>query len=116
MSKSISKNAEKKSHLDCSYPQYITGITRVPRTTTSSPESGVQIIDHHLGEGVLDHAHKIVRKTLDVRGKSKIDQNGITSRIDELDRAKGFIKLFRFSIISFFLMIASQNLRNFPEI
>ena len=91
MSKSISKNAEKKSHLDCSYPQYITGITRVPRTTSSSP-------DNH--SGILDRVRKIVRETLDVRGKSKIDQNGITSRIDELDRAKGLIKLFRFSSIS----------------
>jgi len=51
-------------------------------------------------EGILDRARKIVLETLDVRGKSKIDQNGITSRIDELDRAKGLIKLFRFSSIS----------------
>ena len=82
----MSKNAEKSNHLVCSNPQKITGLTRVPRTI-------LRIIP-----GSTSRLSPIIRGTLDVRGKSKIDENGITSRIDELDRANGLTKLLWFSI------------------
>ena len=73
-------------------------IVHNPSTSPACPGFHERFPDNRSKYSVLDRLDEIVSETLGVRGKSKIDQNGITSRIDELDRAKGFIKLLWFSI------------------
>ena len=92
-------------------------IVHNPNTSPACPRFHGRFPDNSapLKYSVLDRLHEIVCETLGVRGKSKIDQNGITSIIDELDRAKGFIKLLWFSIDNIFEdCVSLSNFEKFP--